>query len=62
MAVPYALFRNTSLPARIVVLRVLSMLIASLLIPLGYGTARRIFGHGRTAVVIMILPSVTLVS
>jgi 4-amino-4-deoxy-L-arabinose transferase-like glycosyltransferase len=59
MAVPYEVFRSTSLPARIVVLRVLSMLIASLLIPVGYGTARRIFGHGRTAVVIMILPSVT---
>ncbi|PYT25723.1 MAG: hypothetical protein DMG58_23715 [Acidobacteria bacterium] len=59
MAVPYEVFRNTSLPTRIVVLRVLSMLIASLLIPLGYGTARRIFGHGRTALVIMILPSVT---
>src|SRR5262249_18140164 len=59
MALPYEVLRSTSLPTRIVVLRVLSMLIASLLIPLGYGTARRLFGHGHTAVVIMILPSVT---
>src|SRR5690349_750365 len=50
MAAPYKVFRSTSLPARIVVLRVLSMLIASLVIPLGYFAARQIFGHGRTAV------------
>jgi hypothetical protein len=58
MAAPYRAFRSTSLPARIVVLRALSMLVASLLIPLAYLTARQIFGHGRTAVVITILPAV----
>ncbi len=58
MAVPYRTLRAASLPARIVVLRVLSMLIASLLVPLGYLTVKQIFGHGRTAVLMMILPTV----
>ncbi len=58
LSLPYRIFRNATLPARILLLRVLSVLIASLVVPLGYSTARQVFGPGGTALGITILISV----
>lgn len=58
LAIPYRLFKNASLPARILFLRILSVLIASLVVPLGYSTAKQVFGHGRTALGVTVLLSV----
>lgn len=55
LSLPYQAVRHLTLPARVLLLRILSMLIASLVIPLGYATACRVIGrHAALMVPILI--------
>jgi hypothetical protein len=47
MALPYRAMRGFGLPARVLFLRMTNLLIASLVIPLGYATARQVFAGRR---------------
>ena len=57
LALPYRVIRHFTLPSRVLVLRILSMLIGSLVIPLGYATACRVFGR-QAALMVPILIAV----
>jgi len=49
-SIPYAMFQNAGLPTRAWVVRITGAAIASLVIPLGFILARRIFGNAAQAV------------
>lgn len=64
MALPYRAVRGFGLPARLLALRIVSLLMASLVIPLGYGAARQVFAGARIPLVatagLAVLPGLLL--
>ncbi len=58
LAAPLQLTANLTLPSRILVLRLLSVIVASLLVPLGYLVSRKILGNEMSALGIVALATV----